>query len=804
MGDGHPEVGRTDIPIEGMTCGSCTSRVAAALEAVDAVIEARVNLAFGRATVLHDGSVDDASLRLAVERAGYSSPGAVVGASPSPAGYSSPGAVVGASPSPAGYSSPGAVVGASPSPAGDSSLRGDDVSSGLRGGDTPSELRCAADMRRRLVAAVAVGLPVVTVSMLSPLRFPGWEWLALAGAAFVVFGCGWNFHRAAVRGLRHGAATMDTLVSLGTASSWVWSVAVLLLGVEDGHLYFETGVVIVGFVLLGKWLEARAVRRSGDALRSLARLGVATVRLADGTELDAADLEVGMRFVVRPGERIAVDGVVVSGASAVDASMLTGEPVPVEVAPGDEVIGATLNTDGSIEVQAARVGADTALAQIVRLVAEAQGGRASVQRLADRVASVFVPAVVAVAAATLGGWLALGGASGEAVAAAVAVLIVSCPCALGLATPLAVMVGTGRGAQLGVIIRGADVLERVRGVDVCLLDKTGTVTEGRLEVTEAVMVQLADAGGPVEDDSMAVLGEMVGALESRSEHPVGAAIARRWPSAGSSVLSVSLSSSPVSEGSSESSDIADFRNQPGVGVTGRVDGVEVRVGRRGLFDEVSASVEATAAEAENRGLTVVLAGRGAVAEAVIALADDVKPSSPEAVRSLRSMGLRITLLTGDNARTARAVGAAVASDDVIAGVLPAEKAAEVVRLQSEGLRVAMVGDGINDAPALAQADIGIAMGTGADVAVEASDITIVGGDLRALPDAIALARRTLVTIKGNLFWAFAYNVAAIPLAVGGVLSPMPASLAMGMSSLFVASNSLRLRRFQGVRAGRRR
>lgn len=778
--DAAGSVVRSDLAVGGMSCAACAGRVEAALTALDGVGEARVNFAAGRATVLHSPAVTGADLRAAVTGAGYEAPDA----------------------------------------------------------DDADELqrRRAADLHRRFIVAMVLTLPVAAVSMVPPLRFEGWRWLAAVAAGLVVFGAGRSFHSTALRHLRR-PATMDTLVSLGTAAAWLWSAVVLVGdaagGSADGgassgavgHVYFETGAMIVTLVLAGKWLEARATLRSGDAVRALAGLGMAEARLEDGRDVPIADLAVGMRFVVRPGERIATDGRVVSGASAVDCSMITGEPVPVDVAEGDEVIGATVNANGTLVVEATRVGADTALAQIVRLVAEAQGGRAAVQRLADRVAAVFVPVVIGIAVVTMAAWLVLGGSADGAFTAAVAVLIISCPCALGLATPLAVMVGTGRGAQLGVIIRGAEALESSGRIDAVVLDKTGTVTEGRLEVVDAVRPGAADHSDGHEglDDSAARpdaadhsdglrpegldesavllgaadrpntpevlddpdhlddlggLGSLAATVEARSGHPVGEAVARRWPPAGT---------------------VEEFENRPGLGVTGWVDGTEVRVGRRKLFDNVPAAVEAAAASAEERGRTAVLVGRGATAEAVVALADAVKPTSAEAVAALHDRGFEVTLLTGDNRATAAAVGAEVGVDEVIAEVLPAEKEAAVARLQGRGRRVAMVGDGVNDAPALARADLGIAVGTGADVAMEASDLTVVGGDLRAAVDAIDLARRTLTTIKVNLVWAFAYNSAAIPLAAAGALDPMVAAAAMGLSSLFVVSNSLRLRRFRGGR-----
>jgi Cu+-exporting ATPase len=723
---------RSDLAVDGMTCSACASRVQQGLSELTGVQDANVNFATGRATVMHAGAVDGQTFRSTIEGLGY------------------------------------VVV--------------DD------GAADEAESRRESDLWRRFVLAAVLTIPAVAISMIGPLQFNGWEWVVGALATPVIFWSGWLFHRAALLNLKHRATTMDTLVSMGSTAAWLWSAVVLVADLDGGHIYFETGAVIVTLILLGKYFELRAKRRSGDAIRALADLGVKSTRLEDGTEIALDDLAVGMRFIVRPGEKVATDGVVVEGHSAVDMSMVTGEPVPVEVGPGDEVVGATVNANGSLVVEASRVGADTALAQIIRLVDDAQGSRADVQRLADRVSSVFVPLAIAASALTLLVWLIATGDIDRGFTAAVAVLIIACPCALGLATPLGIMVGTGRGAQLGVIIKGGEVLEDTRSVDVVVLDKTGTVTEGRMALAEIIVPDAASSAdtfstdvSPVDDEELLRLAASV---ESRSEHPIAAA---------------------VSAAVADHGEVSGFENRPGVGVLGTVDGTPVRVGRRLLFDDVPEAVETAAAHAEAAGATAVLVGRelperGATAEAVLVVTDRVKETSPAAIEALRQQGLSVMLLTGDNARTATAVGEAIGVDDVIAEVLPDGKAEVIQRLQADGRRVAMVGDGINDAPALAQADLGIAIGTGTDVAMEASDLTVVSGDIRAVADAIALARRTLAIIKGNLFWAFAYNAAAIPLAAFGILNPMIAAGAMGLSSIFVVSNSLRLRQFEGHRA----
>ncbi len=713
-----------ELPIEGMTCASCASRVERGLNEVDGVT-ATVNFATERAAVEYDPArVAPEQLLGAVADAGYSAQLA--------------------------------------EPAADD----DDAS---------------ASLRRRVAVSAALSLPVLLLSMVSALQFDGWEWLALGLGTPVVLWGAWPFHRATWTHLRHRAATMDTLISVGVLAAWVWSLYAVVAG--DADTYLETASVITTFALAGRYLEARAKRRAGAAIKALLELGAKDVAILDedGTErrVPIAQLQPGGRFVVRPGERVATDGVVEEGSSAVDMSMLTGESVPVEVSPGSELAGGTVNAGGRIVVRATKVGADTALAQIARLVTEAQTGKAPVQRLADRVSSVFVPIVIGLALATLALWLAAGGSTTSAFTAAVAVLIIACPCALGLATPTALMVGTGRGAQLGLIIKGPEVLESTRSVDTVVLDKTGTVTSGRMSLVDVIAAE-----GVERDEAL----RLAGALEHASEHPVARAIATAAEREQGTLAPVDA-----------------FANREGLGVEGTVAGVELVVGRPALLAErglaMPAELDAARAAAEARGQTAIAAGWEGQARAVFVVADTVKPTSAEAVASLTALGLRPVLLTGDNETTARAVAAEVGIDEVIAEVLPSDKAEVVRRLQAEGRVVAMVGDGVNDSPALAQADLGLSIGTGTDVAIEASDLTLVSGDLRAAADAIRLSRATLRTIKQNLGWAFGYNVAAIPLAAVGLLNPVIASAAMAFSSVSVVGNALRLRRFRGSGRG---
>ncbi|HEY7720748.1 MAG TPA: heavy metal translocating P-type ATPase [Pedococcus sp.] len=749
-----------ELVIGGMTCASCAARIEKKLNRMPGV-SASVNYATEKAKVSYSPDVDPADLVATVEATGYT---AVLPAAP-----------------------PSEQDQQSSDPA-------------QRAKDDE-----AAAWRQRLVVSAVLTVPVLLMSMVPALQFDNWQWISLTLASPVVVWGALPFHRAAWTNLRHGAATMDTLISVGVGAAYLWSLWALLFteagmtgmrmpfellpGRSEGStsIYLEVAAAVTTFIIAGRYFEARAKRTSGAALRALLDMGakdVAVVRDGPGGQsevrMPVGRLAVGDQFVVRPGEKIATDGTVVTGTSAVDASMLTGESVPVEVGPGDAVVGATVNAGGRLVVRATRVGSDTQLAQMARLVEDAQNGKAEVQRLADRVSAVFVPIVIVLSLATLSAWLLTGHSPTAAFTAAVAVLIIACPCALGLATPTALLVGTGRGAQLGILIKGPQVLESTRRVDTVVLDKTGTVTTGHMGVTGLHPA----AGQPVEE----VLA-IAGALEDASEHPIGRAIAKHASETG-------IDLAPV-EG---------FASHGGNGVSGVVDGHAAMAGRRSwLADEWSLTAPADlvrlAERAEAEGRTPVWVAWDGEVRAVVVVSDTIKETSAPAVAGLRELGLRPVLLTGDNSRAAQAVARQVGIDasDVIAEVLPADKVDVVKRLQDEGATVAMVGDGVNDAAALAQADLGLAMGTGTDVAIEASDLTLVSGDLRTAPDAIRLARATLGTIKGNLFWAFAYNVAALPLAALGLLNPLIAGAAMAFSSVFVVSNSLRLRRFDPSR-----
>ncbi|HEU5277731.1 MAG TPA: heavy metal translocating P-type ATPase [Gaiellaceae bacterium] len=713
---------RVRLALEGMTCASCATRIERKLNKLEGV-DASVNYATELAAVSYDptrADVDD--LIRAVEAAGYRA----------------------------------------------------NVEAHTRADEARARM-----LRTRLVVAAVLTAPLTALALLPPLQFSGWEWPAAALATPVVLWAGLGFHRTALANARHGTATMDTLISIGTLAAWGWSV-VAVVALDDADTYLEVGAVTTTLILLGRFFEARAKRRSSAAIRALLELGAKEARvLRDGNELVVPVDEVrpGDLFVVRPGEKIATDGVVEDGSSAVDQSMLTGEPVPVEVGVGAEVAGATVNTFGRLIVRATKVGAETALAQIAHLVAEAQAGKAPIQRLVDRVSGIFVPIVLGLSLVTLGGWLVLTGDTSTAFTAAVAVLIIACPCALGLATPTALMVGTGRGAQLGILIKGPEILERTRRITTIVLDKTGTITEGRMWLADAV---------PADGVTRAELLRVAGAAEDASEHPIARAIAER--------AREELGGLPAVER---------FSNRAGLGVEAVVEGHAAIVGRPQLLAEWGLALPDDLAqareEAEAEGRTVVAAGWDGAVRGLLVVADRIKPTSADAIAQLKRLDLEPVLLTGDNERTAESVAAVVGIDRVLANVLPEEKVAEVRRLQDAGEVVAMVGDGVNDAPALAQADLGLAIGTGTDVAIEASDLTLVSGDLRGAADAIRLARHTLRTIKGNLFWAFAYNVAAIPLAVAGLLNPIVAAAAMAFSSVFVVTNSLRLRRFHSRR-----
>uniref|UniRef100_A0A5Q5BHB8 Cation-transporting P-type ATPase B n=2 Tax=unclassified Mycobacterium TaxID=2642494 RepID=A0A5Q5BHB8_MYCSS len=739
-----------ELQIGGMTCASCANRIERKLNKLDGVV-ATVNYATEKATVTVPEGYDPAQLIAVVEKTGYR---ASLPAPPTPP----------------------ATASGQPEPA--------------RQTDDPE----LVSLRQRLIASTVLSVPVIAMAMIPVLQFTYWQWASLTLAAPVIVWAAWPFHRAAWTNLRHGTATMDTLISLGTVSAFLWSLYALFFGTAGtagmthpfaltlapshgaANIYLEVAAGVTTFILAGRYFEKRSKRQAGAALRALLDLGAKDVSvLRDGVESKIAidDLVVGDEFVVRPGEKIATDGEVVSGTSAVDASMLTGESVPVEVSAGDTVVGATVNAGGRLVVRASRVGSDTQLAQMAALVERAQTGKAEVQRLADRISGVFVPIVIAIAVITLGAWLGAGFSVAAAFTAAVAVLVIACPCALGLATPTALLVGTGRGAQMGVLIKGPEVLESTRKVDTVVLDKTGTVTTGTMTLVDVITTPGTERRE---------LLRLAGALENASEHPIARAVA--------TAAAEEVGTLPTPQ---------DFANAEGKGVHGVVDGHAVLVGRESMLTDWAQHLSAELAHAKTRaeadGKTVVAVGWDGQPRGLLIIADTVKPTSAQAISQMRALGLTPILLTGDNAAAARHIAAEVGIDTVIAEVMPQDKVDVIARLQAQGKTVAMVGDGVNDAPALAQADLGLAMGTGTDVAIEASDITLVRGDLRSAVDAIRLSRRTLATIKTNLFWAFAYNVAAIPVAALGMLNPMLAGAAMAFSSVFVVGNSLRLRGF---------